>query len=185
MEFSRKSGEDEARINLDVPRGANGGDSAMVLEFLTAMAKAGGIAADLILINCGLHDIKTNPATGAKQIPLDQYRQNLPAIIKVAKRMKLQPVWIRTTPCDEKIHNVRNNNFHRFAADCTAYNAAADEIMRAAGVPSIDLYTFTMNLGPDLYRDHAHFHEPIREKQAAYIAGWLSGYLAGNAGTCT
>ena len=57
------------------------------------------------------------------------------------------------------------------------YNAAADGVMAAAGVPMIDLYTFTRNLGPDLYCDHVHFHEHVREKQGAFVAGWVMGYL--------
>jgi lysophospholipase L1-like esterase len=178
MEYSRKTGEEEALVNLDTPRGANGGDSSMVLEFLQAKAGAGGIEADLVLINCGLHDIKTNPVTGAKQVTIDAYRRNLEAILAVVAGMGRQLVWIRTTPCDESIHNARQKTFHRFSADCTAYNAAADAIMRAAGVPCIDLYTFTLNMGPDLYCDHVHFPDPIRQKQAAFIAGWLAGYAA-------
>jgi len=30
--------------------------------------------------------------------------------------------------------------------------------------------------GPYLYCDHVHFHDSIREKQAAYIAGWLGAF---------
>jgi lysophospholipase L1-like esterase len=178
MDYGRKGGEEEALLNPDKPQGANGGDSSMVLAFLTAKAASGGIAADLLLVNCGLHDIKTDPATGAKQAPLDQYRSNLEAIVGVARQMRLPMAWIRTTPCDEAVHNPRCSGFHRFAADNAAYNAAADEIMGRAGIPSIDLHTFTLNLGPDLYCDHVHFPEPIREKQAAFIAGWLAAYAA-------
>ena len=45
----------------------------------------------------------------------------------------------------------------------------------------IDLYTFTRNLGPDLYCDHVHFHEHVREKQGAFVAGWVMGYLGRDA----
>jgi len=34
-------------------------------------------------------------------------------------------VWIRTTPCDETVHNYAGMAFHRFAADCEAYNGVA------------------------------------------------------------
>jgi len=44
------------------------------------------------------------------------------------------------------------------------------------GSPVIDLYTFTSNLGNDLYCDHVHFHDYIRRQQAAFIAGWLAGF---------
>lgn len=178
MEYSRKEGEEEALLNLDDPQGANGGDSRMVLSFLHAKSRAGGIDADLLLINCGLHDIKTNPATGARQVPLERYCENLRAILHVVAGLRPKPVWIRTTPCDERVHNKPHMAFHRFAADCAAYNAAADAVMRGAGVPSIDLHTFTLNLGPDPYCDHVHFHEPVRALQAAFIAGWLVRHQA-------
>lgn len=177
MAYSRKEGAEEALLNLDKPQGANGGDSSMVLAYLKERRRTGGIDADLLLVNCGLHDIKTDPATGAKQVPLDQYERNLRAILETVEPMRPRFVWIRTTPCDEAVHNNRPGlGFHRFAADCAAYNAAADRIMRAAGVPSIDLHTFTRNLGPDLYCDHVHFHDAVREKQAAFIAGWLQAF---------
>ena len=173
-ECSRQEEAHETLLNLNDPQGANAGDSSMVLAFVRAKAETGGIDADLVLFNCGLHDIKTHPSTGARQIPLDRYRANLRAIVDILATMKPKPVWIRTTPCDEAVHNRRCSEFHRFSRDGVAYNQAADQVMGEAGVPSIDLYTFTLNLGPDLYCDHVHFHEPIREKQGAFIAGWVA-----------
>lgn len=178
MDYGRKEGEEEALRNLDVPQGANGGDSTMVLRFLQAKAAASGIDADVLLLNCGLHDIKTDPQTGAKQVPLAQYRENLAAILDVVSRVRPQVVWVRTTPCHERVHNKPGMAFHRFAADCAAYNAAADGIMAGAGVPLLDLHTFTRNLGPEPFCDHVHFHEAIRKKQGAFIAGWLVAWQA-------
>lgn len=176
MEYSRKEGEEEVLLNLDHPQGANGGDSSMVLSFLRAKVESGGIDADLLLINCGLHDIKTDPETGKKQVSSDAYAKNLHAIVDTVERMKPALCWIRSTPCDEAVHNISDLKFHRFSADCDTYNHIADKIMREANVPSLDLHSFTKNLGSDLYCDHAHFHEHIREKQASFIAGWLMGY---------
>ena len=176
MDYARKEGEEEALLNLDNPQGANGGDSGMVLAFLRAKAAAGGIAADLLLLNCGLHDIKTDPATGRKQVPLASYERNLRAILDLRPRLCPALAWIRTTPVDERVHNaVPGIAFHRFTADVAAYNAAADAIMTAAGVPLVDLFTFTRNLSPDLFCDHVHFTEPVRRLQAAFLAGWLAG----------
>jgi len=176
MEYSRKEGEEEALLNLDTPQGANGGDSSMVLSFLKAKARSGGIDADLLLLNCGLHDIKTTPATGARQVSIEQYEENLVAILQTVADMQPKLIWIRTTPCDESVHNHPGMSIHRFAADCEEYNRVADRIMKATDIPSIDLNTFTLNLGPDLYCDHVHFHPHIREKQAAFIAGWLHAF---------
>ena len=138
---------------------------------------ATALAADVILLNCGLHDIKTDPVSGAKQVALAQYQDNLRAIIEVVVSTGASMIWVRTTPCDEAVHNRPDMAFHRFAADGIAYNEAADSIMADAGIPSIDLYNFTLGLGPDLYCDHVHFHEAIREKQGIYIAGWLTGWV--------
>lgn len=174
--YTRKEGDAAARLNLDDPQGANGGDSGMVLAFLQRMAQTGGIDADLLLVNCGLHDIKTDPATGLQQVPLPRYADNLRTIVSTVASMRLRLIWLRTTPCDEAVHNHAGMAFHRFADDCVAYNLVADQIMREAAVPCIDLHTFTLNLGPDLYCDHVHFHEHIRQQQAAYIAGWLDAF---------
>lgn len=177
MAYGRKEGEEEALLNLDRPQGANGGDSTMVRAFLESKAKAGWFDADILLLNCGLHDIKTTPATGARQVTLERYRENLQAIAALTAKMgRPRLVWMRTTPCDEAVHNCRVKEFHRFAADCHAYNRVADEVMAAAQVPSIDLYTFTLNLGPELYCDHVHFLDPIRQAQGAFLAGWLLAF---------
>jgi lysophospholipase L1-like esterase len=181
IHYSRKEGVDAAKQNMDQALGANGGDSSRVLAYLRhCLAEGPAITADTLVINCGLHDIKTDPATGAKQVPLEDYGKNLEAIVElVSKTMGRRLIWMRTTPCDENIHNARSKSFYRFAADCAAYNRAADAIMAAHGVPEIDLFTFTQNLGPELFCDHVHFLEPVRHRQAAVIAGWLQGYLAG------
>ena len=178
--YARKTGMEAAEKNLDQALGANGGDSSMVLAYLRhGLREGSAITADTLLINCGLHDIKTDPATGARQVPLEAYRENLEAIVAlVTQTMKRRLVWIRTTPCDERIHNVRCSSFHRFAADCEAYNRAADAIMAAHRVPVIDLFTFTVNQGADVFCDHVHFHPHIRSRQAAFIAGWLQGFRA-------
>ncbi len=181
MAYSRKEGDEEAQLNLDNPQGANGGDSALVLAFLQAKAQSGGIDADLLLLNCGLHDIKTNPATGQKQVPIEQYQANLRAMVELVAGMRATLVWVRTTPCAENVHNHPGMSFHRFAADCAAYNGVADAIMAAAGVATLDLHTFTLGLGPDLYCDHVHFYEQVRAQQAAFIAGWLTGWTQRNA----
>jgi hypothetical protein len=176
-----REGAGEALRNLDLPMGANAGHSTRVLDFLRGKQARGGIDTDILLLNCGLHDIKTDPATGAKLTPLADYSTNLHAILDVVGELRPSPVWVRTTPCDEAVHNKPGMGFHRFAADVHAYNDAADAVMEARGVPSIDLHAFTLNLatapdGRDLYCDHVHFPPEIREKQAAFIAGWLLGH---------
>jgi len=94
MDYSRKEGEEDALLNPDNPQGANGGDSSMVLSFLNEKAKSGGIDADILLVNCGLHDIKTDPNTGARQVPISKYTENLRAIVQTVAGMKPDLVWV-------------------------------------------------------------------------------------------
>ena len=173
MEYDRLSGEEKALKNLDVPNGGNAGDSQRLLSIVQALAASGGIDADWLLLNCGLHDIKRDPEDGSIQVSVKQYEENLKEIIRLARAMKPQPIWIQTTPCDEAVHNKAGMGFHRFPADCIAFNGVARGLMRDSKVPIIDLYNFTLNLGPDLYCDHVHFTESVRRQQGAFLAGWL------------
>ena len=174
--YSRKEDEEEVSLNFDHPAGANGGDSSMVLSFFKAKLSSHKINADLILLNCGLHDIKANIITKKNQVPIDLYIQNLEEILQLFKNTKLKIIWLRTTPCNDKIHNTDISTFFRFSKDCISYNYAADELMKKNKTPIIDLYSFTNQFGDDLYYDHVHFHPHICEKQGAFIAGWLEGY---------
>ncbi len=176
MGYSRKEGTEEALRDLDQALGANGGDSSRVLSFLEALEAGGGVDADLLLVNCGLHDIKTDPETETRQVEIGLYADNLRKIVRQSARMGLRMVWMRTTPLDETRHQRHCSDFQRFEADLADYNRVADEVMAAVGVPVIDLHTFTSNIGSDLFADHVHFQEPVRKKQAAYIAGWLSAF---------
>lgn len=169
--YDRKSGEQEALLNLDMPLGANGGDSSRVLEYL-AFEQNRGVRYDILLINCGLHDLRTSPVDGSKQVPLDSYRSNLQQIAKLALDMANEVIWLRTTDAVAEIHNV-NMEFHRFEEDVIQYNQVADQIFESFGVSRIDLYEFTRRFGHDAFCDHVHFTEEVRRLQAAYITGYL------------
>ena len=174
--YARKEGTEEALRDLDEAQGANGGPSTRVRAFLEAMAADKGIDADVMLLNCGLHDLKKDKETGTHQVPLDEYSANLTSIIELVRSMGIYLVWVRTTPVDNDLADQHHSvmSFSRTLEDCQAYNQVADDIMHRAGVPLLDLFTFTVNLGKDVFSDHAHFLPEVREKQGAYIAGWLT-----------
>lgn len=152
----------------------NGGDSSKVLEYLRRKLAA-GFTCDWLLLNCGLHDIKCDPATKTLQVPPETYRENLCGILNCLREISIRPLWVRTTPVDDAQHWRCTQEFIRRDADVEAYNASADEIFSAADVPIIDLYTFTKNLDEELYCDHVHFSEPVRKLQGAFIAGQVLG----------
>ena len=177
MKYSRKDGTEDAESNLDLALGANGGDSSHVLTYLKKLLSTNKIDADFFLLNCGLHDIKRSINTNSTQISTKQYESNLNAIIDIFSKLESKLVWIRTTPVDEKIHNSISKTFLRYQKDYKEYNNIADKIMSKNKTPIIDLCSFTKNIDKELYCDHIHFHPSIREKQAAFIAGWLNANL--------
>ncbi|GHB72861.1 SGNH/GDSL hydrolase family protein [Persicitalea jodogahamensis] len=174
-QYDRKSDQGQAAKNLDVPTGANGGDSRMVLDFLKIKLQEQSFHPDVMLLNCGLHDIKRDAGTNAIQVDSASYRANLNEILGLLKSRGIRPVWMRTTPVEDERHNSRSKQFKRYARDLDAYNAIADEVMAQHKVPVIDLYTLTKNLGNEHFIDHVHYNEDARATQAAYIAGYLNG----------
>ncbi|MFI2857273.1 SGNH/GDSL hydrolase family protein [Paenibacillus sp. JSM ZJ436] len=172
--YDRKRGEKQALADLDQPVGANGGDSSRVLDYLT-QEQHQGVSYDLLLLNCGLHDIKTDPLTGERQISPARYRDNLEQIIQTARSMAKALIWVSTTDIIDDIHNSQSTSFHRFHRDVLEYNEIASQVMEQHEVPIIDLYTFTLQFGADAYRDHAHFTEEVQRRQAEFIADYLIG----------
>lgn len=177
FQFMVKQSEGDAFADLDVPQGSSGGDSRMVLDYLSTLDKEGGLHADMMLLNCGLHDIKVDPQTRALQTPIEQYEQNLRAIVAIVQKANVPLVWARTTESVDEVHNGRNNKFYRYAKDNEAYTALADAVMTQMNVPLLDLRGFTRSLGGnELYCDHVHYHDEIRRQQASYITGWVLAY---------
>jgi hypothetical protein len=177
MSCARKQGATDGTHSLDYPEGPNGGDSSMVLAYLCDKCADTTFSPACLLVNCGLHDIKTDPATGARQVDLEQYAGNLTQIVEIVSDADLQLVWVRTTPIDEAQHNNSGRDFVRYGKDVIEYNKIANAIIERAGYPTIDLYTFTLALSGDVYEDGVHFTERVRELQAAFIAGHLLGWL--------
>jgi hypothetical protein len=159
---------------LDFPQGANGGDSKMVLAYLKFKLNQKNFKPDILLLNCGLHDIKRNPQTNVIQVDTLTYKQNLENIYTLLKKQKIRLIWIRTTPVVDSIHNLRSKNFYRYAKDLDIYNRIADEVWDKRKVQSIDLYTFTKKLGNGVFTDHVHYDESTCVLQAAFLAGYLS-----------
>ncbi len=173
----RDAGGERAEDDLDVPTGANAGDSSMVLAYLKRRGIHDPIDADVLLLSCGMHDLKTDCVTGAKQVAIERFESNLLDITSEVSAMHLKLAWLRITPVVDAIHNSRSNTFHRFSKDVDAYNAVADRVMRTKAELVVDLHDFCLPLLPQALIDHIHYNEEARGKQASFIASQLSEHF--------
>lgn len=171
--YDRKRGIEQALEDLDTPIGANAGDSKMVLQYLQEECDK-NTKYDILIINCGLHDVRVDRFSNKIQVELKEYEMNLANIIEISKSMANKTIWVGLTPVIDEIHNSRKEGFLRYNQDVIKYDTAAKEIMEEHKIPCIDMYNFTKSLGDDVYSDHVHFKEEIRKLQAAFIAGYLN-----------
>lgn len=175
--FARKTGREAALAALDVPAGANNGDSASCLEWLQAQLAAGGFRPDLLVLNCGLHDLKTDHATRRRQVEPQAYRANLEALVRAVREAGIPVLWVSTTPVNESLHNSRKP-FSRFERDVAEYNRIANDIMNAAGIPVADLGGYTAKLEwRSVSGDGVHFPEAIQRQQGIWLAGAVAPRL--------
>lgn len=181
IHYDRLSGKEEALKNLDIPVGGNGGDSKRVLSLLKSFHDGGDFHVDLLMINCGLHDIKQDDVTKELQVSPEEYRSNVKAIFSVAQELASHVVWMTTTPIDDARHAERRCGFGRQQAHIATYNRIASQVVAESGVSEIPLADYTQSLGrPDeLYRDGVHFEDPIAEKQGRYLAEWVNSFFSG------
>jgi lysophospholipase L1-like esterase len=173
FEYDRKRGIEQALTDLDSPVGPNAGDSRMIFEYLAEEYEK-NTKYDILLINCGLHDVRRERVLNKVQVELEDYKKNLAKIIKISRTMANKIIWIGLTPVIDEIHNSRKEGVLRYSKDVEAYDTAAKEIMGEYKVPCIDMYNFIKNLGTDVYLDHVHFNQEIRALQAAFIAGYVN-----------
>ena len=135
----------------------NGGTSENVLAHLDEWAIAR--RADLVHVNCGLHDLKRAFDAVANAVPLPRYEANVRAILRrIRDEAGSRILWALTTPVNQEWHH-RTKPFDRFEADVEAYNAAARRAAEDMGVGVNDLFSVVTNAGRDalLMPDGVHF----------------------------
>lgn len=111
---------------------------------------------DVIHFNWGLHDLKflgpkgenlQDPADpkNHQQVPPAEYRKNLSQLVKRLQQTGAKLIWRNTTPVPEGARG-------RVVGDSAAYNEIAAEVMKAAGIPTHDLYSFALERQEEIQR---------------------------------
>ena len=136
---------------------ANGGTSRNVLAHLDEWVISR--QPDVVHLNCGLHDLRTEFGAGEPAVPLDEYGTNVALILRqIQEHTSARLIWATTTPVNEQWHH-RNKGFDRFETDVLAYNRRAQEVTAQLGVEVDDLYAIVTRAGRDsvLVPDGVHF----------------------------
>jgi lysophospholipase L1-like esterase/dienelactone hydrolase len=155
----------------------NGGDSANLLRHADDwLAKK----PDIVHFNCGLHDLKFSPKTLTHQVPVEQYGDNLKAIVERLQAGKAQVIFANTTPILDERHAARKAGFDRLDADVRAYNAKAVSVVLPLGVVVNDLYAIVRDGGPAkmLGQDGTHYTREGYERLADAVADSIRRQLA-------
>ena len=155
----------------------NGGPTSRGVESIDAWLGDGKW--DVIHFNFGLHDLVymgpdgsrlVDPkAPGSKhQVPLPDYEKNLTQIVAKLKATGAKVIWCNTTPVPE-------GSPGRVGDEALQFNAAADRVMSAAGVPTNDLHSHAKARLTDIQLPaNVHFTPDgskfLAEKVAAEIA---------------
>jgi lysophospholipase L1-like esterase len=135
----------------------NGGTSANVLAHLDDWVIQR--KPEIVHLNCGLHDLRTDRVSKEKAVALAEYAENIGRIFgRIQRETDAALIWASTTPVNEKWHT-REKPFDRHEADVAAYNRAAREVAERMAVPVNDLFEVVMRAGRDrlLSPDGVHF----------------------------
>jgi acyl-CoA thioesterase-1 len=144
---------------------------------------------DVIHFNFGLHDMKrvteaggsrnSNKPEDPRQASVEQYAENLAAIVAKLKATGVRLVFATTTPVAEG-----TTNPWRDPTDPARYNSVALEIMKANGIRVNDLFALCEpQLGKIQLRQNVHFNAAgsrvMAEQVAKVIAEELNHKLIG------
>ena len=160
-------------------RGAkqNGGNSRNVLANLDEWVISQH--PDVVHLNCGLHDIRRELGSVARAVPIDEYEQNVRAILSgLQAHTTARIIWASSTPVNEAWHHERKG-FDRMEADVTAYNSVAARVATELGVQIDDLYALVEGSGRDalLVLDGVHFSEEGYAFLGQAVARFIMDYL--------
>lgn len=161
--YARKGGSNSRKLADPV---WNGLSSNEMLDWIEKQP----IREEILLFNCGLHDIVHIGAQSPCQISVDVYRSNLSRICKRAAESFPQRIFVNTTPVDDGRYDVPEE-WVRFNRDVVLYNRIAKEVMDMYQVPVIDMYGYTESLrvNMDIYQDQVHMVNAASKLQAELI----------------
>jgi len=158
----------------------NGGDSRNLLAHLQEWCL--DRPADLIHLNCGLHDIKRPRGGAGFQVPPAEFARNVAELLdRLGQGTQADVVWATITPVVESRHRQRGNfPFDRFSGDVADYNRLALLEARKRKVAVNDLHDLVRQHGKDamIGPDGVHYTDEGYRVLGDHVAGFIAARLA-------
>ena len=148
----------EGTAEVSRPQAA-GGTSGYILAMLEDWCVRA--PADVIHLNCGLHDIVRLYGPHKSRIPIAAYRENVRTILDtLVEFTDAKVIWATTTPVDERAYLARCRLVCK-EEDVEAYNRVSVVAACELGVTVNDLHAAVMSAGRDtlLGEDGVHYTE--------------------------
>jgi lysophospholipase L1-like esterase len=146
------------------------GPARSLLEYTAAVLNSPEYRPDILLLNCGLHDVARGPA-GKKA---EQYERDLEALFALVQGRHVTLVWVQTTP---------KAAGHRDNPEILEFNRISARVLGGRGVALIDLHAFTTALiaghgeANVIRPDGVHFTRFACEAQGRFSASELQKIL--------
>ncbi|WFB35424.1 SGNH/GDSL hydrolase family protein [Kiritimatiellota bacterium B12222] len=155
----------------------NGGASGKVRENLGSWALER--PADLIHLNCGLHDLRKERDAKESSVPLAQFAENLRWIFdRLCTQTQAKIIWASITPVNQEWHH-QQKSFDRFLDDVIAYNTLAGSIASEFRIDVNPLYAEVDAVGRDniLLPDGVHYSPAGYEYLGGKVAKFIKARL--------
>ncbi|GAC1464996.1 MAG: hypothetical protein NVSMB9_04190 [Isosphaeraceae bacterium] len=175
--FVTESLRETAEVNSPAQ---NGGDSANVVKNLDDWIIRHDPA--VVYFNAGLHDIRTDPKTGKRQIDLEAYKKNLAVIVgRLERETTARLIFATTTPVIDA-RQPFDKGFVRRETDVESYNAAAREVLSSSAVVAVDdLHALVKTLGEAsaMADDGVHYTREASRALGDHVARTIRAALKG------
>ena len=127
--------------------------------------------ADIVHINCGLHDIRHDPGRSRPASSLQEYAANLRSVFTYLAATGASVIWATSTPVSKHLHD--SVECHRwYRADLVRYNRLSVGLALGFGFQINDLYGRLA--GPDVEElflpDGVHFNHAGNQSIGNYVA---------------
>jgi hypothetical protein len=136
------------------PLDQNVGPSTMLLTYMKAI-ESQNVYADVLIMACGLHDIKHVDGEDMPMVSIEVFRKNLDRVFVRVRTIAREGIWVLMPPVFDHHHN-RRLDHKRYDRERIAYNHAVIDAARRHDILVIDSKDVLGAFDERCLIDHVH-----------------------------